>query len=964
MGIFDRIGDRVGRIFDEVFVPEDVRGLLEEGRRLMQARNPRAAIMPLREAVTRRGDFPEARLMLGVALLQEGDARAAVNELTLARDLAPQNPEISVELGRALLALGELRPAKLAFRLGLEDERTRPSAHAGLADCHARAKEHRKATREYQKALASARRGQQDLSDEERAKISLRLGESYAALGDDAGIPYLRQASVSNALPPSLRGRAYQRLGESLRKADDAEGARTAFEEALALDPQSVPLLRAVAGARKAANEKDGARAALQQLFALAPEDPAGRNLSGILYREAGELPQALDEFERALARDPEAAPILRNAARAALSLGNGLAAERFALSLLALDPEDAIGLAARGLARVQRGDYAAARDDLERALRDESAPVDVEVILARVLSAAGERARGLALARRAVERDPSHEAARALLRELVAPPPPPKELAALAASLYQFTLSRPELGQLAPRAEEASHALERPMLLVVMGEFNAGKSTFVNALLGEEATAMGVTPTTATINVLRYGATRVARVWGRDGASRDLSPEDARHVLTRLEADEARAIDRVEIFVPNPALERVHLVDTPGLNSLLPEHEEVTRRFVERADAVVWLFDIGQAGKSTERRVLDLIQGHKAKTLGVVNKIDRVSEAERTQVFGFLTSELGAYFESILGVSARRGLKAILEKDEPGQRESGFSALRAHLESEYFAKSRAIVADGVRERLRLLVLEATEILALRAGRLALAQEAVSAAAELARQRQRSFRVFAAQEASALGAAVLGLASGAAEEVLDFVRPRRSVWGSNEADPEDRAYLVELVENRLSELVNDAKARARERARSLVEELTQAASQGLAEGTGDPVLEAARARLLALREAAQARESEMTARVYDRFLAFAQGYLRGGRLDEFFQKTLRRLDLDRATVEAALKDAFPVETDTWIERPLSAWGDESCSAWHDGARRVAGVLAAERLASEASAQQPTRALLDALSPSA
>jgi Flp pilus assembly protein TadD len=147
MGLFDRLGDRVGRLFDEVFVPEDVRELLEEGRRALQGKNPQAAILPLREAVARRGDFPEARLLLGAALLATGDAHGAVNELSLARDLAPQNPEIAVELGRALLALGEVRPAKIAFRLGLSDERTRPGAYAGLGECYSRSKEFFKAVR-------------------------------------------------------------------------------------------------------------------------------------------------------------------------------------------------------------------------------------------------------------------------------------------------------------------------------------------------------------------------------------------------------------------------------------------------------------------------------------------------------------------------------------------------------------------------------------------------------------------------------------------------------------------------------------------------------------------------------------------------------------------------------------------------------------------------------------------------
>jgi hypothetical protein len=81
------------------------------------------------------------------------------------------------------------------------------------------------------------------------------------------------------------------------------------------------------------------------------------------------------------------------------------------------------------------------------------------------------------------------------------------------------------------------------------------------------------------------------------------LSAADVARFLTALRADEARSIRMVEIFLPVETLRRVEIVDTPGLNSILPEHERVTRDFLQEADAIVWVFAIGQAAKATERR-------------------------------------------------------------------------------------------------------------------------------------------------------------------------------------------------------------------------------------------------------------------------------------------------------------------------------------------------------------------------
>src|SRR6185436_13793145 len=70
---------------------------------------------------------------------------------------------------------------------------------------------------------------------------------------------------------------------------------------------------------------------------------------------------------------------------------------------------------------------------------------------------------------------------------------------------------------------------------------------------------------------------------------------------------DVARAT--AEIVLPLANLAKVHIVDTPGLNSILPEHEETARAFIARADAVVWVFTAGQGGKASEKKALTSIR-------------------------------------------------------------------------------------------------------------------------------------------------------------------------------------------------------------------------------------------------------------------------------------------------------------------------------------------------------------------
>ena len=104
---------------------------------------------------------------------------------------------------------------------------------------------------------------------------------------------------------------------------------------------------------------------------------------------------------------------------------------------------------------------------------------------------------------------------------------------------------------------------------LVVVGEFNHGKSTFVNALLGTPALASGVTPTTAAIHHVRFAEKPEAFVVGTDGTRTPL-PFDAVKNYSVSGGKTTDVVDYIEIGYPSELLrERVLLVDTPGVNDL-----------------------------------------------------------------------------------------------------------------------------------------------------------------------------------------------------------------------------------------------------------------------------------------------------------------------------------------------------------------------------------------------------------
>jgi small GTP-binding protein len=201
--------------------------------------------------------------------------------------------------------------------------------------------------------------------------------------------------------------------------------------------------------------------------------------------------------------------------------------------------------------------------------------------------------------------------------------------------------------------------------LLVVVGEFNAGKSAFVNALVGEQVLDEGVTPTTSRIHLLRYG----------ERASSELSPSGVQIVTT-----------------PVDLLRDVHIVDTPGTNAIIREHEQLTNDFVPRSDLVLFVTSADRPFTETERQFLETIRDWGKKIVLILNKVDifeRPGELENVMAFvrQAATQLLGTAPE-IFPVSARLAWRA--KHGDPSRwAASRFEALERYIRDTLDDRSR-----------------------------------------------------------------------------------------------------------------------------------------------------------------------------------------------------------------------------------------------------------------------------------
>lgn len=220
-------------------------------------------------------------------------------------------------------------------------------------------------------------------------------------------------------------------------------------------------------------------------------------------------------------------------------------------------------------------------------------------------------------------------------------------------------------LGKLGATTEEqitlsnSIQQLDDLFLLVVAGEFNAGKSALINAFLGQKLLKEGVTPTTAQINVLKYGPS------------------------TQREVEDANVFIRTE---PLDMLRHLNIVDTPGTNAIIQEHQRITENFVPRSDLVLFVTSADRPFTESERTFLELIKEWGKKVVIVINKIDIFeTPEEQEQVVNFVRENainlLGVGSQpDIFPVSGKLALKA-KQGDPKLWPKSGFEPLENYIQ-------------------------------------------------------------------------------------------------------------------------------------------------------------------------------------------------------------------------------------------------------------------------------------------
>ncbi|RDU54217.1 ATP-binding protein [Helicobacter sp. MIT 00-7814] len=198
---------------------------------------------------------------------------------------------------------------------------------------------------------------------------------------------------------------------------------------------------------------------------------------------------------------------------------------------------------------------------------------------------------------------------------------------------------------------------IDSKLKIAVIGQFSSGKSTFLNALFGEEFLPSGIIPLTSKVCEISYGKHLCLEILYKDGSNAFESLE----VLEQISPQENEKIASYKLFAPIEILKEMSFFDTPGFNSQNQNDTDTTNALLEEVDGVIWLSLIDNVGKLSEKEILNThIKKYSTKALCVLNQKDRLkNESEVQTSLEYAKSAFSGIFSEIVAISAKDALES-----------------------------------------------------------------------------------------------------------------------------------------------------------------------------------------------------------------------------------------------------------------------------------------------------------------
>jgi GTPase SAR1 family protein len=173
---------------------------------------------------------------------------------------------------------------------------------------------------------------------------------------------------------------------------------------------------------------------------------------------------------------------------------------------------------------------------------------------------------------------------------------------------------------------------------LVVLGQFKRGKTTLINALLGEEILPTAVVPLTSIATILKYGEIQDIKVYFNDGRVIEIAPESLPlYVTEKGNPKNEKNVQEVIVTYPSPYLkDGVRLIDTPGVGSIYQHNTDVAYQYLPKSDAALFILSVDQPIGQAELEFLKDVKEYSHRIFFLQNKADYVDSEDLNESISF----------------------------------------------------------------------------------------------------------------------------------------------------------------------------------------------------------------------------------------------------------------------------------------------------------------------------------------
>ncbi|MCT8137673.1 dynamin family protein [Anaerobacillus sp. CMMVII] len=268
---------------------------------------------------------------------------------------------------------------------------------------------------------------------------------------------------------------------------------------------------------------------------------------------------------------------------------------------------------------------------------------------------------------------------------------------------LKQSGKALPELQANGKHLEKAEEHIEMllekvnsPLKVVIMGEVKAGKSTLLNALSGGQVSPVNVAEATATIIEISHHSEPKGTIV-REAEEISGSAEEIFTILEnkRGDKDYFEKTKYVKLGFPLANLQKLKLVDTPGLATVREENAARTEAYIQESDVVLWVFNGNHLGQADIEEKLEEVAMLGKPIVALVNKIDEVT-TDPMRLVDYLENRVDIFAEQVLPISAQLAYEGITENDEAKLERSHFPELLCYLEENIERDDTKVQAESI----------------------------------------------------------------------------------------------------------------------------------------------------------------------------------------------------------------------------------------------------------------------------